>query len=151
MTLLLLHSAADISSRAIALGGQGSDPEVLPLGNWPVYVDMEPDTPDELLTCKDTTGTDHGRTMPDGAIVQHYGIQVVIRSMDKLDGYQKTQALRHWFAEEVYQASVTIDTATYIIHCFAKIGQTLSVGLDSPHTMRWLHTLNVQAAIRRVS
>ncbi len=153
MSLSLLHSPADIVRWLMVDAGQASDPTLATLDDWPAYVDVETDTPDAVITVTDTTGQSDGRDMVDGSLNQHYGFQVRIRSVGKPDGFAKAQSLRRWMSEGAYRERLSVvpfGPATYTVHCFAKIGQVLSLGTDAPSSRRWLHTVNAMVTVSRV-
>lgn len=146
-------------------GGQAADPNVVsatgfgppklpPAGGsgvWPCYVGVEPDSPDECITLDDTTGQGDGRDMNGGELNAHMGLQFRFRSLTAKSGWTKAQAVRAWLSEQVFAMTVTIDSSTYRVHCFSKIGQVLKLGTDGPNSKRWLHTLNAMISIRQLS
>ena len=151
MTSQLAHTPADVIAQLLVDGGQGSDPLVLPLGDWPIYVESEPDSPDSVLTVYTTTGIDDGRTMPDGELQQHYGFQVRIRSRTAKEGYTKAAAIRAFLSEVVKDNRVSLDLSDYLVLCVSKIGQIMRLGKDTPTTKRSLYTLNATLPLRQLS
>lgn len=151
----LQDSPTEVVRQLLIQRSQASDPDVSPLGDWPIYQTDEPDVPDNLLVVQATTGTNDGRDMVDGELNQHYGIQFKIRGTDDRVGGAKAYALRDWLARSVYQASVTITdsngTRNYVVWCFAKIGQVLELGTDAPSSKRWLYTINAVFPLQLLS
>ena len=119
--------------------------------NWPVFTDVEPATPDNCITVFDTMGMDQGTEMNTGAIFGPVGVQIRIRSKDKPTGWTRADRIYAWMCREVYQATVSIGANRYEVHCFADIGNVLSLGLDSPNTKRSLHTVNGQVHIKKTN
>lgn len=136
---------------ASALNGSG-----VPLGPWPVYVNVEPPQPDQCLVITETTGTDGGRTMIDGEMMSHFGFQVMVRGQDDQDTPQKASSLRWWMQTGVSTQTVTLLNSdsvpvTYLIPCISGIGQVLKMGRDRPPTGRYKCSINAQCAIQVVA
>ena len=149
----MTHSPADVV-RWLLVGSPlnlGADPTVLPLGAWPLYESNEPSTPDNCVTLYDTDGKDDGRSMIDGQVLDHYGFQVRIRSVDKSTGRVKADAIRDALMGAIYQNGVVIGAANYWVHCIANIGRALFIGTDSPNTKRSLHTINAVVSLYQIS
>jgi hypothetical protein len=143
------HGAADLTRWYLVLDGVGTDPD--DGDDWPVHVGREADSPDDCLTCYDTTGTDDGRSMPTGEAMQHRGVQVRVRATDYRTGYSKARDVRAAL-EEAHQETVTPpgDAETYLIHCYARIGDVLPLGRE-PHSSRYVFTVNAVTPVRRVN
>lgn len=144
MSSLLQHSAAEVIQQAVINFGLGAEPSAT--ATWPVYSTNEPSTPDNCMTVYDTQGTDDGQTM-DGTLQAHLGWQIRVRAKDHQTGFRKLQAIRAYLSEVARQPRVTIEGTSYVIWAFAKIGQVLSLGIDSPATKRSVFTLNGISAI----
>lgn len=151
---LLLHSPADVVAQALVDEGVGSDPSGE--SAWPVFVTKEPSTPDNCLTVTDTTGVDHGRVMS-GELQGHRGVQVRIRARTQALGFRKATALRVFMSEGnaahsgCRNLTVTLDGVVYLLRNFAKIGDVLSIGSDTPNSMRRVFTLNATVLVEYVS
>lgn len=136
------HSPADVLRRLLIQLGLGTAPETRPLESWPIYASNEPSDPDNCITVYDTAGTDDGRSMIDGELFGHYGIQVRVRSLDHATGWLKADAIQTALAETVYDNAVTIGGSSYLVHSANKIGDVLALGKDVSDTKRSLFTLN---------
>lgn len=148
MSSNLVHSPADVVWQLLIDGGQATDPaDALA---WPVFVGVEPDTPDNCLTLDDTTGASDGRDMADGTLNQHFGLQLRVRSVGAPNGWVKAQTMRAWLSEQVRMTLVNLEASTYEVACLSKFGQVLKLGTDAPSSKRWLHTLNFFASIRQL-
>lgn len=145
----MTHSPADVLAQLLIALGLATDPEASPLGEWPVYVGMEPSSPDSCITVYDTTASGGDfRTMPDGALPDRYGIQVRVRSADYLTGYVKAWALREGLAVNAYANAVALDGANYIVHAATGLGDVLSLGKDAPSSKRSLFTINGNLVVK---
>lgn len=125
-------------------------------GTWPIYHDGLPSSPDDVISVEDTDGHDDGRSMVDGTLFYHYGIQIIVRSQDGRTGWDKAEQIRQALAKQVYAHTVTLDLnsvnqQTYYVHCIAHIGQVISVGKESPTSKRSIHTLNCSVPAGPVS
>ncbi len=149
MSLPLLHGVANIIKAVFIAKGWGADPDVKPLGTWPVNADKEAGQPDNVLTVYATLGSDDGRSMIDGEKLRHPGLQVRVRSLVPKDGKAKAEYLRWALNEDAYNVTVALDSATYVLHCFARVGDVLSIGTEDAVSKRNLFTLNALASLRR--
>lgn len=149
MTLELLHSPADLVSRLLIGLGLASEPDGT--GAWPVSVDDEPFSPDNVLTVYNTAGIDAGRIMVDGEAQLFHGFQVRLRATDNQTGWAKLYAIRNALARESRDRTVDADSATYVINSVSRIGPVLSLGIDAGNSSRTLFTLNALLSVRRLT
>ena len=145
----LAHSPADILRRVMIAVGIGTAPEAVDA--WPVYAAGEPDVPDNVLTVYDTAGVQDSRSMIGGELSTHYGVQIRIRSKTHPVGWARADLVRHSLARGIYQAQVTIDTVTYLVHAVVGIGTVIPLGKDGSNTKRSLFTLNAMVVIHTVT
>ena len=149
-----VHSPAEIVQQLLIDAGIGTDPDLSPLQSWPVYSTNEPDleTLDEVITVTDTAGADQGRTMVDGEEEIHYGVQIRVdaRSHENY-GWRKTDAIRSYCSQTVYQAVVVIDSIRYLVLNFSRIGPVIPTGKDVGAVKRSIFTFNPTVVIRRLS
>jgi hypothetical protein len=150
MSNSLRHSPADIVRQVLIDVGLGTDPDLVPLQAWPVYVGSEPTMPDDCITVYNTAGVVDGRSMPDGEILEHRGWQVRVRALDNPTGYQKMDDIRTYMSEVAVQVVTTIASIRYLVFCFAKFGDILDLGKDVPTSKRSLFTLNGLCPIRQL-
>jgi len=138
--------------------GLGVDPDTDVAGtvDWPIFVDVEPDSPDNVLVVSDTTWQGDGRTQPDGETLWHYGVQVKVRASGHPDGWAKARQVQATLDQQVAQnlvpiaAAVTGTAATYVVHSISKTG-ILVVGQAVATTKRHVFTLNPVIAITQLS
>lgn len=129
-------------------GGQG--------GAWPAFATSEPDDldglADEIVVTYDTQGIDDLRTMNDGKLYAHHGVQVLVRAATHGRGYGKASAIRAYLSESVRQTYTTVaGDARYLVHAVTKIGDVIPIGRDSPTSKRLMFTVNVTVAMTKVS
>lgn len=115
---------------------------------WPVFVGLEPSSPDNCITVYDTVGEKNGRVMTTGEMQLHHGIQVRIRAVDHPTGFTKARAIAVALDEEVYGADVFIDdgqrpASTYRVHSYTRRSGVFALGDESPNSKRQLFTVNL--------
>lgn len=147
MSSPLLHSPADIVRVLLVNLGLGANP---PNSTWPVYSTNEPDIPDNCITVFDTVGKGDGRSMTDGELFDHYGIQVRVRATTFSVGYQKVNAIRVAFSESVIEEVVTISGTNYLVKSITQISQIFPLGKEVPTSRRTLFTVNALVTVKRV-
>jgi hypothetical protein len=142
MTGALTHSPADILRYIIIAHGWGSLPSGITNADWSVFVDNEPDRPDNCITIYNTPSKYNGR-IHYGMVQELHGIQVRIRSALSNIGYTQARGIAVELDEQLYMESVTIGNRTYSVKSFNRKGDVLAFGKDSPTpTKRSIHTFN---------
>lgn len=119
--------------------------------SWQAFTSNEPDLPDDCITTTDTAGRLDGRLAISGETVEHYGVQIKIRSSVFHDGWQKANEISTVLDDSVYQEALVIDSSQYLIHAVTKSGGIANLGRDRPNGNRSLFTLNVTIDIQRIS
>jgi Bacteriophage minor capsid protein len=155
MSLSLLNSPAEVIRAviiALELGVVASydSSGVYNGGNWPVFVDGEPSSPDNCVTVYDTAWRSDGRAMVTGETWHHYGFQVRIRSTTSNIGLVQADAIHRAFDELVNQMVIPISPATYLVPAISGTN-LLRLGKDTPRTKRSLFTVNGLTPILRIS
>jgi len=145
MAGLIAYSPADIVRNLIVDLGHGTLPAAS--GSWPIFVDVEPDTPDDVITVFDTAGILQGRTQIGGEIQERYGFQVRIRGALGTATYVKANAILIGL-DECYQDTVTISSDTYLVHSTSRTSGLLSLGRDGGNSRRIVYTFNATTQIR---
>lgn len=155
MSVALSHGVNRIIAQLLIDLGLGSAvpaDENAELEEWPVYIGLEPTSPDNCLTVYTTVGIGDIRVMY-GTLHQHYGFQIRLRSATQEVGELKGYEVRRQLAENVTNRQVTVAdsdfslvVASYHLPCIARIGQLLDNGRDGV-TARRIYTLNATAVI----
>lgn len=117
-------------------------------GAWPAYAGNEPDSPDNCITTYTTQGKTDSRAMVDGSTHYHYGIQVRVRSSDPAAGFARAEAIREALCKQVSNRQVNVETSTYLVPCYANVGQVLEAGKDNPASKRPIFTVNALMTVR---
>lgn len=148
---LLTYSPADVIEQLLIDLSLGTDPGPPLVGDWPVYADVEPNNPDNCITCFDTVGVSHGRTMFDGRMQGMYGIQIRVRAKSKPVGWLKANAIAIAMSESVYQKIVHVSSNSYLIHSVTQVNFLESKGKDVPNTKRDLFFINCLVHIEEIA
>lgn len=123
-------------------------------GSWPIFIDQEPDVPDNVITIYGTLGKDDGRTQIDGELQEHHGIQIRVRSLTKL-GFKVATSLAV-ACDQLVDMGVQVSTPelgtnNYIVQSINRTGNgVLSLGKEMPPTRRNLYTINALINVRMV-
>ena len=151
------RSPAEVVQQLLIDGGIGTTGDALDgaLGAWPVYATIEPDDletiPDEIVVVYDTQGIDDLRTMIDGKLYTHHGVQLLVRSSNHSRGYAKAMAARNYLAESIRNTYTTVVETRYLVHAVTKIGDVLPIGTDPGTSKRLLFTVNATVSLKMVS
>lgn len=133
------HSPADITRHLLVNLGIGSLPGSD--AEWPIYVGQQSNQPDNMMALFDRQGTNDGRSMTDGEVWGHNGIQMVLRSVSHPEGWAKIGQVVETLSRQSL-VEVSISSHVYLVWCFARIGDVLPLGKESPNSSRLLFSLN---------
>jgi len=142
----LTHSPADIVRNLLINLGLGTTPS--DSGSWPIYSDLEPGSPDSVITVYNSAAILHGRRMPDGETDEHHGVQIRVRDANPKSGYTKSRAIVRSLDVDVSLNTVTFDSSTYTIQSISRVSDVLSIGKESPTSRRNLFTINAMCSLR---
>lgn len=150
----LIRSPAEVIQQLLIDGGLTT--EGGQEGQWPCWSDREPDDtdgpiPDEIVVVYDTQGVDDLRTMIDGKLYTHHGIQLLIRAATKGRGYAKAMAARNYLAEAIRNTYTTVVETRYLVHAVTKIGDVIPIGTDPGTSKRTMFTVNATVAMTMVT
>lgn len=145
MANTLAISPADIIAYLLVERSLGSDPDDSVA--WPVFANIAPDTPDNVVTVSDTTGTTSFRTMPDGATNEKYGIQVMVRGRTQPVTWVKIDEIQRDLTRGLYGFSFTQDSVSYTVKKLVLFSPIIRMGLEKPASKRFLYSLNFLALV----
>lgn len=150
----LANSAADVLGILLVDLGLGTAPVTVGRqGEWPVYTEDEPDTPDNCITIYDTEGVGRGKTMPDGEVQEAHGIQVRVRAKTHTVGFAKAREIAVTL-DPLSMRTVSVPTGNvtnrYRIWSLSRIGDVLAIGKQFPANKRRLFTLNYLVSLRQL-
>lgn len=139
----LQHSPADILRYLLIVHGMGSLPSGVNNSDWSIFVDNEPDRPDNCITVYNTPSIQQGRIQPTGQMIEYFGTQVRVRSQESRTGFNKIREIAVELDEDVLNEVVDIGSASYCVQSYSRLGSILSFGKDAPTpTKRHIHTFN---------
>ena len=121
-------------------------------GDWPLYISHLPDginIADNAGVVYNTTPIKDGRWMGDGSRMQHYGIQITIRSLTEEEGWDKCNVLAGQM-DMIHNAETIFDGTTYKIHNVTNLGGINSLGEEPGTKRRKLFTMNFITAINKL-
>lgn len=119
---------------------------------WACYVDMAPSpepqikVPKEIITVYNTTGIIDGRYQTDKhgvdrKTVEHPGLQVIVRSVNPIDGYRKCIEVSDRFDAILRNEVVVSDDKDYVIQAINRTTNVAIIGED-PMTRLTNHSVN---------
>lgn len=120
-------------------------------GIWPLYISHLPDDKDVADNCGaiyDTTGVKDGRLMS-GEVPQHFGIQIMIRSLGNQAGYVKIEDVAADM-DAVLNVELSLDSGDYIIQNVSRTSPVISLGIEGGTKRRFRFTVNFLMTIKKV-
>lgn len=125
--------------------------------SWPVFVDQEPDEPDNCITVEEMLGGIDGKLGPTGEVIEHYGFHIMVRSArvptgtDPQPGYRvgrnKIDEICTQLDQHVDCVIVTIDSATYTVHAAHRISSVNPLGKSRANSARYSFSVDYQITI----
>lgn len=145
----LTHSPADILRYIIVAHGWGILPPGSSNPDWSVFVDKEPDRPDNCITLYNTSAKYNGR-VHSGEVQEQHGIQVRVRSALSNEGYTRARGVAIELDEQLSIESITIGGSTYSVKSFNRRTDVKPLGTDAQTpTKRFVHTFDGLLVVRR--
>jgi hypothetical protein len=153
MTLLLGQfndSPADVIAQLLIDLGYVEDPNLAGTAKliWPVSVDSELASPDDIVCITNTDPVNSGRVQVTGQMSELWGIQFKVRAVDPQVAYRKSNQLVVAMDQEIYhQTTIIHPTATtsggtYFVGAITRKSGPLSLGREASATKRSLYTIN---------
>lgn len=119
--------------------------------NWAVFIESEPDEPDNSITVYDTANELIGSVMVDGEVIEYPGVQVRIRSQNYPTGWTKMEEIKNAFDRTVKRTLVTIGSNVYRIHTFIRASGPFHIGREGESSDRDIFTINYTCALKQTS
>ena len=120
--------------------------------DWPLYISAMPSGNNVKSDCGaiyDTTGWKDGRLMA-GQVIQHYGIQLKVRSKVYQTGWTKLENIASDL-DKINGVLITVDSRDYSIETVVRTGPVGFMGQEEGTRRRFLFTVNLQVTIRDVT
>ena len=119
---------------------------------WPAYLASLPDgdlIDHDCMCFYDTAGIDDGRLMV-GPVIQHYGLQVKVRSSDYQEGWAKIQAISAAL-QGIQNEVIIYDSDTYIIRNVSHTTPIVPLGNEYGKKRRFEFVVNLIATIQQTA
>jgi hypothetical protein len=145
----LQHAVHDVIQQLFIDLGLGEDPATAV--SWPVFAPEEPDSPDNLLRVRQTTGVEKGHSALTGEVFLHYGFQVLVRHQDDTQGSKKARGISNFMNQHVDHVSLTLDGVTYCVDEITTSGDIIYLGTQHPENRLHLFTINATVDLKRLS
>lgn len=148
----LLNSPAFILASYIRSEGIGSLTDPGDDNDWPLYVSYMPDSlsvKNDCGTLYDTSGFKDGRLMS-SKVIEHYGIQLRIRSRTANDGWSKAEEVSV-ILDTVSNDTIVIGANEYLIYNIKRMGPVISLGVEEGTKNRKLFTVNFLVTLKRIT
>lgn len=116
---------------------------------WPVYIGPTPDTPDNVLVVRNTTGGDESDILPAGALDLRYGFQLMVRGRTEILSWSKTLAAAAAL-RTVHNETVMVGAVAYAVDAVTGLAPPLRVGEESATSKRLLYSLNGMLTVRQL-
>lgn len=117
--------------------------------DWPLFISNLLDTPNNLGIIYDTTPSKDGRYMGSGEVFQHYGIEILIRSVDYETGWVKCNEIAGNL-DSVTNTLVSKDDIVYKIHNVSRMGGVNSLGIEEGTKRRNMFSMNFMVSITKI-
>lgn len=143
MSGALSHPPARIIRNMLADLGYGTHWDAA--GSWPLYFNQLPDSPDNCIAIHDTEGVRHGRDMAAGSVVEHYGIQILVRGSDPTEAYAKANDIAIAL-DAVSDIQVTVSESVYNVHSVLR-SPVLRIGPEASAIRRYLYSINATVGL----
>lgn len=146
MSGILTHTPAYILRTRIINDGKGTVADENRA--WPVYVDGDPNLPDNMITVRDTTNREVGYNQYRKEVQEQYGVQVRIRAKSVPVGFPKYNALVVAI-ERYINDTLIVDGVTYTFTSY--VSSHMFVGREMAVSRRPLWTINAMLIVRQES
>ncbi len=146
---MLLSTPASILAAYIKGQGLMSNPAANM--TWPLYISRMPDgvgVKTNVGCIYNAPGKKDGRLMI-GLVIQHYGLQVLIRCRTHNDGWLKMEAMATNL-DTVHNVEITVDGEDYQIQNISRVEPIVSLGTEEGTKKRQLFEGRFLATIKRL-
>lgn len=118
--------------------------------DWDLFVNNEPESPDNTITIYDADGLMNARLQHTGEFDENPGIQIRVRSAEYAEGWVIANAIKKVLDENVYDNVVAVEGGgDFVVETFNRSTNVLSIGHES-ESQRWVFTLNGTAVINEL-
>jgi hypothetical protein len=147
MADLFDHQVADIVAvllRDLGLGVLKGD-----AGTWPISVNSEAGSPNNVLTVYDTEARPDGRVMQ-GDVLSHPAIQIRVRAQTQRVAFAKAKAIAYQLDKVVYHNTVVIDANSYCVQSISRSPSLVYIGRAVENSKNEVYTINAYVTTRQI-
>jgi hypothetical protein len=144
----LLHSPACILQAILVARGLGASPPNL---IWPIYIDSQPDLPDNLISVLNEIGKDYGRVQINGERLEHHGVTVSVRAGLSPLGYSKARQIAIVLDSSIYFDEVSIESSSYLVYAVTRTSDVVYRGKESETSKRGIHSMTAVLALKQLT
>jgi len=120
--------------------------------DWPLYISYlrdEQGVKDNAGAIYNTSPVKDGRRMVAGTVLQHYGIQIIIRALIEETGWTKCNILANQL-DSVVNVDVIKDGSTYRLHNVSRVGGINVLGEEMTTKRRKLFSMNFLVSLTKL-
>lgn len=114
--------------------------------DWPMWISFIADTPDNATGIYNTPSTKDGRILSSGSVIQHYGVEILLRATNEEVGWQKCNTIAGQL-DSIDNTQVVGTNNTYTVHNVTRIANINSIGLEQGTKRRNLFSMNFSVSI----
>lgn len=114
--------------------------------DWPLFVSRTPNKPTNCCVIYDTTPNKDLRYMS-GQVIEHYGLQMKVRSNSHIEGWVKLETLNKMI-DEINNDVIIVNDIEYLIQNVSRNSGVISLGAEEDAPERRLFTSNYLMTLR---
>lgn len=114
--------------------------------DWPLFVSH---MPNDVVNCGciyDTSGVQDGRISKSGEVIEHYGIQLTIRSNSYEIGRAKAEQVA-LILDSIFKSIVVVNSVSYEIQNIKRMSSVISLGTEPGSQRNQIFTVNFLVTI----
>ena len=117
--------------------------------DWPLYISSLPEGIDEAGVILNTTPVKDGRVMDGGDTLQHYGIEILIRTLTEEAGWGRCVLIAEDL-DTIHNETVIMDDVSYQIRNVSRVGGINSLGQEEGTKRRRMFSMNFIMALEEI-
>ncbi len=147
------YSPADILGQLLINAAQVSDydSEGQPSGDWPICVNEEQDSPDNVVTIYDIAGGENYRNNIDNRVFGPAGFQIRVRAATQREAWSKASSLYTYLSEGagggLSRVGVSIGSSYYLMHAVSHMEDLISLQRE-PGSSRRIVVFSAQVTVQ---
>jgi hypothetical protein len=120
--------------------------------NWPLYISSLPDgdnIEDEIGAIFNTTPIKDGRDMKTGEVIEHYGIQIIIRANTEEEGWSKCNEIVSKL-DSIFNIRISKGDNIYLLQSASRVGGVGCLGYEDGTKRRRLSQMEYKVSISKI-